>query len=789
MNGAVAMVVVVICLEVRVVFHSFSRYVHAPPPLNYLLVTVTMLGGASAVGAYTLGMVDDALSSAAFTAVAVFASGAGALVIGFPLLFIPVPLISGFYLARFFTKKSLPSYFAFAALASLMLSWFIVHNFWDLNIWMAGMDLKSFCKLLMASAVVAMVVPGLVLFPPKIGFLTELGLIGYALLLCYIEDRFFNYTSIYYFGFDDDVIYPSYMVLTTTILGFALIRRLAVDHRIGPKAQWILTCLYSSKLTMLFISSKSVMWVSAVLLLAVSPPLLLYRDRLKGASKMKRWQGHAHACVIAISAWFCRETIFEALQWWNGMPPSDGLLLGSYILLTGIACIPIIALHFSHSQQAKRFLVLVVALGLLLIILQPPIPLSWAFRSDLIKAARQSSDDYSIYGFVVSRPSWPSWLLIATVLLTLAAVTNIIPIKYIVELRTFYAIGVGITLGIYICAEYFFQAIILYPLLVTTIVCASVFVVFTHFPSSSSTRILPWIFALMVALLPVSYLMEGQLRAMNTDEDNEANKFSTLLAIEGARMSLLGLYATLFMLISLEIKFELATLLREKAFDRGVAPSQLNHNTGFQSKLRLMQQRRASAPPAFTIKRLAAEASWMPAVGNLSTILCFLICLVINMTLTGGSNRAIFFLAPILLLLNQDSDILASFGDRQRYFPVTLAISVFLLLNAIYRIWAEVWHGNAGWGLDIGGPGWFYAIKNAALLVLTLPNHILFNRFMWDYVKLSDSMLLLIMPLNLPSIIITDILTIRVLGFLGVVYSLAQYLISRSIRMAGMKYI
>lgn len=789
MNGAVAMVVVVICLEVRVVFHSFSRYVHAPPPLNYLLVTVTMLGGASAVGAYTLGMVDDALSSAAFTAVAVFASGAGALVIGFPLLFIPVPLISGFYLARFFTKKSLPSYFAFAALASLMLSWFIVHNFWDLNIWMAGMDLKSFCKLLMASAVVAMVVPGLVLFPPKIGFLTELGLIGYALLLCYIEDRFFNYTSIYYFGFDDDVIYPSYMVLTTTILGFALIRRLAVDHRIGPKAQWILTCLYSSKLTMLFISSKSVMWVSVVLLLAVSPPLLLYRDRLKGASKMKRWQGHAHACVIAISAWFCRETIFEALQWWNGMPPSDGLLLGSYILLTGIACIPIIALHFSHSQQAKRFLVLVVALGLLLIILQPPIPLSWAFRSDLIKAARQSSDDYSIYGFVVSRPSWPSWLLIATVLLTLAAVTNIIPIKYIVELRTFYAIGVGITLGIYICAEYFFQAIILYPLLVTTIVCASVFVVFTHFPSSSSTRILPWIFALMVALLPVSYLMEGQLRAMNTDEDNEANKFSTLLAIEGARMSLLGLYATLFMLISLEIKFELATLLREKAFDRGVAPSQLNHNTGFQSKLRLMQQRRASAPPAFTIKRLAAEASWMPAVGNLSTILCFLICLVINMTLTGGSNRAIFFLAPILLLLNQDSDILASFGDRQRYFPVTLAISVFLLLNAIYRIWAEVWHGNAGWGLDIGGPGWFYAIKNAALLVLTLPNHILFNRFMWDYVKLSDSMLLLIMPLNLPSIIITDILTIRVLGFLGVVYSLAQYLISRSIRMAGMKYI
>ncbi|XP_008777231.2 uncharacterized protein LOC103697202 [Phoenix dactylifera] len=788
-NGAVAMVVVVICLEVRVVFHSFGRYLHAPPPLNYLLVTVAMLGGASAVGAYVVGMVGDAFSSAAFTAVSILVSGAGAIVIGFPILFIPLPLISGFYLARFFTKKSLSSYFAFVTLASLMVLWFVVHNYWDLNIWIAGMPLKPFCKLIVASVLMAMVVPGLALLPSKLRFLTELGLIGHALLLCYIEDRFFNHTTIYYFGFDDEVMYPSYMVLTTTFLGLALVRRLSVDHRIGPKAVWILTCLYSSKLAMLFITSKSVLWVSSVLLLAISPPLLLYKDRSKGASKMKVWQGYAHACIVALSAWLCRETIFEALRWWNGRPPSDGLLLGSYILLTGIACIPIVALHFSHVQSAKRFLVLVVATGLLFILMQPPIPLSWAFQSDLIKAAHNSSDDISIYGIVASKPTWPSWLLIATILLTLAAVTSIIPVKYIVELRTFYAVGVGVTLGIYICAEYFFQAVILCPLLVATIVCASVFVVFTHFPSASSTRVLPWVFALLAALFPVTYLLEGQLRAKSTEEGEEAAKFTTMLAVEGARMSLLGLYAMIFMLIALEIKFELASLLREKALDRGVAPSQSGQNSGFPPKLRLIQQRRASAAPSFTIKRLAAEAAWMPAVGNVSTVLCFVICLILNMHLTGGSNRAIFFLAPILLLLNQDSDIFAGFGDRQRYFPVTMAVSSYLVLTALYRIWEEVWHGNFGWGLEIGGPGWFFAVKNAALLILTLPNHILFNRFMWDYVKQTDTMLLLTAPLNLPSIIITDIVTVRVLGVLGVIYSLAQYLISRRIRIAGMKYI
>jgi hypothetical protein len=81
----------------------------------------------------------------------------------------------------------------------------------------------------------------------------------------------------YYFGFEDDIMYPNYMVLITTFFGLALVRRLSVDQRLGPKAAWVLTCLYSSKLSMLFITSRSVVWVSAVLLLAVTPPLLLYR--------------------------------------------------------------------------------------------------------------------------------------------------------------------------------------------------------------------------------------------------------------------------------------------------------------------------------------------------------------------------------------------------------------------------------------------------------------------------------------------------------------------------------
>ncbi|GAB2280797.1 hypothetical protein Dimus_015421 [Dionaea muscipula] len=754
-----------------------------------------MLGGAAAACAYVLDMVADAASSVLFTTMTLVVSAAGAVVVGFPMWLLPLPSASGFYLARYFTKKSLPSYFVFVVLGSLSFMWFVMHNFWDLNIWLAGMSLKSFCKLIVASVVLAMAIPGLTMLPPKFKLLTEVSLISHALLLCHIENRFFNYSSIYYYGLEDDVMYPSYMVIMTTSVGLIVTRRLLVDDRIRPKAVWMLTCLYTAKLAILFITSKSVVWFSVLLSLAISPPLLLYKDKSKTASKMKPWQGYAHAIAVAISVWLCRETIFEALQWWNGRPPSDGLLLGFCVVLIGVACMPIVAIHFSHVVTAKRWLLLVVAMGLLLTLMQPPIPLSWAYHSDFMKSARLTGDDISIYGFSAVNPTWPSWILIAAIMLTLAGVTSVIPIKYIVELRTLYAIAVGVALGIYISAEYFLQAAILQVLIVVTMVCTSVFVIFTHFPSASSTKLLPWVFALLVALFPVTYLLEGQVRIKSIIEDGgvgdaaEDMKLKTLLAVEGARTSLLGLYAAIFMLIALEIKFELASIMREKALERGgMRPNQSGH-ISTTTKMRFMQQRRVSAVPAFTIKRIAAEGAWMPAVGNVATVMCFAICLILNVNLTGGSNRAIFLLAPILLVLNQDSEFIAGFGDKQRYFPVSFVISAYLILTALYSIWEEVWYGNPGWGLEIGGADWFFVVKNLALLILTFPSHILFNHFVWSYKKQKDFAPLLTLPLNLPSIIITDVIKIKILGLLGVIYPLAQYLISRQQHISGLKYI
>lgn len=291
-------------------------------------------------------------------------------------------------------------------------------------------------------------------------------------------------------------------------------------------------------------------------------------------------------------------------------------------------------------------------------------------------------------------------------------------------------------------------------------------------------------------------LLEGQVRIKNLIDGGgiteEEQRRTTMLAVEGARTSLLGLYAAIFMLIALEIKFELSSLMREKAFERGgikSSQSGQSNSANFPAKMRFLQQRRASMVPTFTIKRMAAEGAWMPAVGNVATVMCFAICLILNVTLTGGSNRAIFLLAPILLLLNQDTYFVAGFGDKQRDFPVTVVITSYLVLTGLHNIWEEVWHGNAGWGLEIGGPDVFFAVKNVALLILTFPSHILFNQFVWSYTKQKDMAPLLTLPLNLPAIIITDVIKVKILGLLGRIYSLAQYLISRQQYLSGLRYI
>lgn len=174
----------------------------------------------------------------------------------------------------------------------------------------------------------------------------------------------------------------------------------------------------------------------------------------------------------------------------------------------------------------------------------------------------------------------------------------------------------------------------------------------------------------------------------------------------------------IFMLIALEIKFELASLFREKALDRGVAPSQFGRNSGFPPKIRLIQLMRVSAPPSFTIKRLAAEAAWMPAVGNVSTVLCFIICLILNMHLT--------FLAQIVQYFSLHQSF--CFWTRTLIFLLVLVTDkeIFQWQWLFLATWSWLLYtgygrrGNAGWGVS-NWRAWMVFSRLRMLLFLFSP--------------------------------------------------------------------
>lgn len=65
--------------------------------------------------------------------------------------------------------------------------------------------------------------------------------------------------------------------------------------------------------------------------------------------------------------------------------------------------------------------------------------------------------------------------------------------------------------------------------------------------------------------------------------EGERDKLATLLVIEGERISLLGLYAELFMVIALQIKLKLASLMREKALKKAGTHTQMGRTSGLGS--------------------------------------------------------------------------------------------------------------------------------------------------------------------------------------------------------------
>eukprot|EP00899_Mesostigma_viride_P019112 jgi/Mesvir1/27201/Mv07047-RA.1 len=860
-------------LEARIVFRAFGQYIHVPPPLSYLLVTVCLYGIAALVAAHFMGLLRRHLSPLTASAILLASIAAGSFAIAIPLQVLPAPLVGAAYLVQYYYHAHLRDYVVFACGALVSLVWFLAHNLWFLHIEFADISLSTVCRGLVAAAALALLIPGTARggrHPRLTGTL----LVAQGLLTLFLEDRLFSHLHE-----EEEGLYPVYMVLITSAVGLVLARHLRARGRLGPWLTWAVQCIYTAKLSMVLLPTHNVVWPSLLLLLTATPSVMLYRragdaglgsggaaasgairmqDYLTGAGSkgvlplaasdplgrarprdqlkpMRPWQGVAHVLAIVMAVAHARHMAHDALQWWSGITPLDGQLVGCLLLAIGAACLPIAYLHFPTTFVLRRMVVLILATGVLFLTLCPPLPsvATSLWQSSAAPPPEHLLDDVAIFGpggdaamLASFSYGWPTWFLMLTILLVLAAALEAVPIHRIVAARALFSVTAGAAAGMYLVAVYFpGEPTSLHALLILASVLSSTFLTFAQLPSAASPKYQPWLFAGIVALLPVTFLVHSSAARMQaplkgaiwgrTGVMGDAwpsaaagAGASAVLRREGVRTSILSLYCALFLAFALLLKLRVASLVRASLAPRSNKHLQTPSVTSASHGARAAASNpfaphhravhRQSLGTLLATRQLSSSVAsggdWMPAVGNVATLLAFGLALVLNASFTGSSDASIFPLVPILLLLNQDVLLLKGFADRQRYFPLSLAVSLFLFVSAALKLYrAVVWSGGLGAAMVASASsdhGLSFLARNLGSLLLLAPTHVFFNRFLWDSsVRRAESLLLLLTPLCVPPLLLTDIGTVRTLAALGAVEGVVQYFASRNVRMAGMRYI
>jgi len=237
-------------------------------------------------------------------------------------------------------------------------------------------------------------------------------------------------------------------------------------------------------------------------------------------------------------------------------------------------------------------------------------------------------------------------------------------------------------------------------------ICAMLLIVFTRWPTDVGLfrlQQLPWVFAAFVSLLPITYIFLNQLKPNRKDNLNNDGK-----------IALLTIYAVLNILIAFLMKFTFSLILEQRS-------TQLSTQTR---------------------KRTTVDYDWIPCVGNIATLLGFVLSVSVNILFLGGSQTCIFFLAPLLVLLSQDHLYFTRLTYHNKHFPIIAATSLFLMFASLEHL---IFLSNAFVGdtfLALFNPvapttsiSFLHLIKNLILLVGTLPSHFFFQQIYVEFFK------------------------------------------------------
>jgi len=781
----VALLVLIGCLEVRVVFHTFSHLIKIEPPWSYLFVTLALYSLCGLAAACFLPIFGAPLlrSMPAVLTLAVLCALTVAAVFKMPLPAAACLMVSAVGFSMFYLDRKLISYGLFVVGLFSPFVWLMTESFWflDYDFSVLKVNLRELVSLLGILFFIALILPGVVLRRKPLP-ITGLLLFLHSLGLVVGEWLLFSQFS---------GVYSPYLVLLTSVLGIAMTIKLEAQERISAFSAWIISVLHIAKLSMLlsavdlghltrgrnFFGSERANLLSAfALALTISPVFLA--DRLS-KSPMSVSRGVFHMATIAVAAFFSRKyTPARLLALILGQRPTGVMLFASFLLICGASFSPLTYKHLPHVGFIRRVTTLCLLLGGLLAVLQPEADrsvISAAMGSGFVKHGTHRHAVQS--SLAHTRAIWTPWLLFIATTLISSALSGLLPLARSVFARLIFALGVGSTLGLYICLRYVPFSPILYGVFVGVFVVGTFIILFSTWPTVKTHSLIPLIYAALMTVYPIGYFLIARVFASQP-------RLKSRDYIAGTRLVFVATFAAYNVFLALYLRF-LSTKLRptpkSKPFAKG--------STMATHKSRSFRLRYAGvAPMAAPIHGgTPSETGWMAAVGNIACLLGFFLSVGLNIHFLEGSELSVVFLAPLLLLLNPEEGggpiFLFSLTDENRYGPPITACTLFLVFSAL----SKLAHLVTGFGME--RPDTFMAAKEGLLFAASVPCLALLNRFLWTVSHTSDVIWLLVTPPGLLSVLLSDVGPISMLGGITVIGGFISYFVSRHIKIQGLSYV
>lgn len=358
-----------------IIFTAFREYILLHPPWDWVLVTAAMYGHGAVVLLHFSGALRSQLTYSVTMACLLLCCAAACIAVGIPSSIIPAPLVSAVGLGLYYRTHSMREYAIFLLGACIAGLWFVGHHFWFLDIsWDGHWDVRTTCMLLMIYIAPTILLPGL-LISRILPLLSGGTLVLHAAMLSFAEIVLFS-------GNNDTAgnMYPGYAIIGTSMVGILMAVHLVESQRIPRWSSLAAQLLYAAKIMVLVLPQPLQALHAVLLASAAFAPVVLHPSK-PGALRQTRMLPSvaiAHFGSIIFLTWECRHTIFSSLGELLGNPPGEGLALGALLVVLALTLYPLAGLLSTTAVSARQGIILLLATGMLLMALRPPLPQSAA---------------------------------------------------------------------------------------------------------------------------------------------------------------------------------------------------------------------------------------------------------------------------------------------------------------------------------------------------------------------------------------------------------------------------